>query len=379
VKPYLLVAGDFVKTGGMDAANHALASYLADTGNQVHLVALRVAQDLASRSNVTVHRIPKPANSYILAEPLLDRTGRRWARRLARAGGRVVVNGGNCQWGDANWLHYVHAAYRPQTERRVSGRLKGWLSHRLFMAGERAALRRARIVIANSNRTRQDAIDRLGLPAARVRRVYYGVDADTFRPVTAAERAAARAALAWPENRPYVAFIGALGDRRKGFDTLFTAWRMLCANPQWDADLVVIGSGSELPYWKIRSAEAGLDSRIRFLGFRDDVPFIMAACDALVAAARYEAYGRVVQEALCRGLPAFVTRSAGVAEHYPVELHDLLMPDACQAADLAARLRAWRKSIDGYRDAVAPLSRTLRAHTWKRMAEQIVELIEAAA
>ncbi len=76
MKPYLLVAGDFVKTGGMDAANHALASYLADTGNRVHLVATRVAQDLAVRSNVTFHRVPKPADSYILAEPLLDRAGR---------------------------------------------------------------------------------------------------------------------------------------------------------------------------------------------------------------------------------------------------------------------------------------------------------------
>jgi glycosyltransferase involved in cell wall biosynthesis len=379
VKPYLLVAGDFVKTGGMDAANYALAAYLAEAENEVHLVATRVAQDLASRSNVTVHRVPKPANSYLLAEPLLDRAGRRWARRIARAGGRVVVNGGNCRWGDVNWLHYVHAAYQPRTERRVSGRLKGWLSRRLFMDGERAALERARIVIANSNRTRQDAICRLGLPNARVHRVYYGIDADTFRPVGAEERAAARAAMAWPENRPCVAFVGALGDRRKGFDTLFTAWQMLCADPQWDAELVVMGAGSELPDWKIRGAEAGLESRIRFLGFRDDVPHVLAACDALVAAARYEAYGRVVQEALCRGLPAFVTRSAGVAEHYPVELHDLLMPDACQAAELAARLRAWRKCIDGYRDAVAPLSRTLRAHTWSRMAEQIVELIEAAA
>ena len=379
MKPYLLVAGDFVKTGGMDAANHALANYLAETGNQVHLVATRVAQDLASRSNVTVHRVPKPADSYILAEPLLDRAGRRWARKIVRAGGRVVANGGNCQWGDVNWLHYVHAAYPSQTERRVSGRLKGWLSHRLFMAGERTALQRARIVIANSNRTRQDAIDRLGLPGSRVHRVYYGVDADTFRPVTAEDRAAARAALAWPENRPCVAFVGALGDRRKGFATLFIAWQILCADLQWDADLAVIGTGSELPYWKIHSAEAGLDSRIRFLGFRDDVPDVLAACDALVAPAHYEAYGRAAQEALCRGLPAFVTRSAGIAEHYPAELHDLLMPDACPPAELAARLRAWRESIDGYRDAMAPLSRTLRAHTWNRMAGQIVDLIESAA
>jgi len=31
-RPYLLVAGDFVQTGGMDVANHALARYLLRQG-----------------------------------------------------------------------------------------------------------------------------------------------------------------------------------------------------------------------------------------------------------------------------------------------------------------------------------------------------------
>jgi hypothetical protein len=40
MKPYLLVTGDFVKTGGMDRANYALAHYLARQGGEVHLVTL---------------------------------------------------------------------------------------------------------------------------------------------------------------------------------------------------------------------------------------------------------------------------------------------------------------------------------------------------
>jgi hypothetical protein len=68
-----------------------------------------------------------------------------------------------------------------------------------------------------------------------------------------------------------------------------------------------------------------------------------------------------------------------VAEHYPLQLADLLIPDPDDAGDLAARLRAWRQCVDGYRDAVAPLAQKLRAHTWNRMAAQIVEVVEAAA
>jgi len=60
-------------------------------------------------------------------------------------------------------------------------------------------------------------------------------------------------------------FIGALGDRRKGFDILFSAWQQLCANSDWDADLVALGSGADLPMWQRRAAEAGIGSRIHFL------------------------------------------------------------------------------------------------------------------
>ena len=379
MKPYLLVAGDFVKAGGMDGANHALASYLADAGGEVHLAALRAAKDLACRPNVIVHRTPRVAGSYLLAEPLLDWAGRRWERWISRQGGRVVVNGGNCKWGDINWLHYVHAAYEPETESIGLHRVKASTSRVRFLSAERAALRRARVVITNSERTRQDAVNRLGIPESRVHRVYYGVDAERFRPATVDERARARASLACAMNTFCIAFVGSLGDGRKGFDTVFSAWEILCADPYWDVDLIVVGIGGQLPVWKARAAAAGLNSRMRFLGFRDDVAGILAACDALVAPARYEPYGRAVQEALCCGLPAFVTRGAGVAEHYPAELEDLLISDPNDAKELAARLRAWRSCIDGYRSAVAPLSRRLRAHTWNRMASQIVEIVEAAA
>src|SRR5262245_51363851 len=59
MNPYLLVSGDFTTWGGMDRANYALADYLARQGNEVHLVAHRVAPGLSERPNVIFHRVPK--------------------------------------------------------------------------------------------------------------------------------------------------------------------------------------------------------------------------------------------------------------------------------------------------------------------------------
>ncbi|HEX2080256.1 MAG TPA: hypothetical protein VHG08_21315, partial [Longimicrobium sp.] len=113
----MIVAGDFVRTGGMDAANHALAGFLARSGTETHLVAHRVADDLASEPNVRFHPVPRPLGSHTLGFPLLDRAGRRVARALAGRDPVVLANGGNCRAGNAAWLHYVHAAYAP----RVAG------------------------------------------------------------------------------------------------------------------------------------------------------------------------------------------------------------------------------------------------------------------
>jgi len=372
----VIVAGDFVRTGGMDAANHALASFLARSGRETHLVAHRVADDLAALPGVHVHRVPRPLGSHTLGFPLLDRAGRRVARSLRARRPVVLANGGNCRAGNAAWLHYVHAAYAPEIAGRPVRRMIASAARRAALRDEREVVRAARVVVGNSALTARHAVDLLGADADRAYFVHYGADPERFRPPTADERAEARRALGWTDARPAVVFVGALGDRRKGFDTLFAAWAALCADGAWDARLVVVGAGGELEAWRRRVSEAGLTDRIDFLGFQSDVRRVLWAADALVAPTRYEAFGLAVQEALCCGLPALVSADAGVAERIPPSMRDLLVPDPDDAADLARRLRAWRGSIGIHRSAALALSAELRTRTWDDMAGLMATIIE---
>jgi glycosyltransferase involved in cell wall biosynthesis len=382
--PYLIVSGDFVKAGGMNQPNYELARYLADEGFETHLAGYRIADDLARHPGVTFHRVPKPAGSYFLSQPLMNRLGRRWARAIAAADGRVIVNGACCAWYDINWVHHVQAVFAPQVTSGWARRLKNRARRRIDLAAERRIVPRAKLAITDTERMKRDIVERLGVAAERAHTVYLGIDPALFRPPGADERAAARARLAAggsdsARGRSLVAFVGALGDTRKGFDTLFNAWVSLCAQPAWDADLVVVAMGAELPAWKARAANAGIASRMRFLGFdRDDgfIARVLWGCDALVLPSRYEGYGRPVQEALCCGLPALVSRASGIAEQYPADLADLIIPDAEDVADLAARLARWRKAPEAWRERIRPFSAALRDHTWRRMAEQIVAIVE---
>lgn len=374
---WLIVAGDLTPLGGMDSANHALARHLASR-DEIHLVTHRAWPDLAALPSVTVHPVWRPFNKHVLGSPLLSRTGLAAWRRLRPSGAHAIVNGGNCPIAGANWVHYLHAANPPDSRYSAGSlarRTKMALTYRRDLAAERRAIRAARVVICNSRRTRDDVVERIGIDPSRARVIYYGGDPERFSPVNAPGREAAKAALSQPAGRPLVGFVGALGDRRKAFDTLFSAWCRLCGCRNWDADLIVVGEGAELPAWRRRAQEAGVGDRIRFAGFRTDVPEILAALDALVHPARYEAYGLSVREALCRGVPTIVSASAGVAEQYPPELGELLLADPNDPEELSAKLLVWRRDMERFRSDIQPLSDALRSRTWDAMAGEIADCV----
>jgi glycosyltransferase involved in cell wall biosynthesis len=369
---WVLIAGGFHRHGGMDRCNWALARYLIDLGKRVHLVTH--SADPALKEKGTVYLVGKPANSFFLGEFLLARRGREVAGKLTARWPRtrVVANGGNCGWPDINWVHFVHSAWTCRASCPISFRAKDRIARLIALRAERSALQSARVIVANSERTRSDLIRHLAIDPSRVHTIYPGTDPGV-RPPNRKSRWAARTWLRIDEARPLVAFVGALGyDSRKGMDVLFNAWRRLCARPDWDADLLVAGGGRALPAWRRQIAQAGLDDRIRLAGFVDRIPEMLAAADLLVSPVRYEAYGLNVHEAICCGVPAMVTKTAGVAERYPAELRPLLIEDPEDVDALVAKLLRWRMAMDYWREKIAPFSQELRSYTLDDMAKRMV-------
>jgi glycosyltransferase involved in cell wall biosynthesis len=370
---YLIITGDFVKTGGMDRANYALADYLARQGATVHLVACRVDAALLAYPNVQFHRVPKPANSYLLAGPLLDYIGQKVAQQVTKSGGKVIVNGGNCLWrGAYNWVHYVHAVYgQPITGswlRRLKQKLDRWQNRRT----ERHAFHKANLLLANSQRTKADLSQHFAIPDAKIAVAYLGVEAEIFYPPTQAQRADLRQKMGW-SNTPVLLFVGDPSDHRKGFDTLAQAWQQLQQQASsngtiWPVQLAIAGANKG----KIDLAALGMID----LGFRRDLAMVLRAADGLVSPTRYESYGLGVHEALCCGLPAIVAATAGVAERYTAPLTDLCLNDANNPDELAIILQRWYNAQDYYRQEALILSEQLRQRTWDVMAAEMVQIME---
>jgi glycosyltransferase involved in cell wall biosynthesis len=117
-------------------------------------------------------------------------------------------------------------------------------------------------------------------------------------------------------GRPTVLAVGRLTPQ-KGFDVLLQA--MITLMGRAPAPLLVIaGDGPLAAELAARSRAGGCD--VRFLGWRADVPALLAAVDAVVVPSRWEGQPLIVQEALRAGRPLVASRVGGIP--------DLTGPDA---------------------------------------------------
>ena len=127
-------------------------------------------------------------------------------------------------------------------------------------------------------------------------------------------------------------FAGRLGPQ-KAVDTLLAA---LTAVPE--VTLLLAGDGPERAALERRSAELGLDGRVRFLGSvpRETVLRLFRAADASVLPSAWENFPHTVVEALAVGCPVIATAVGGVPEVVVDGANGLLVPPRDPAALAAA-------------------------------------------
>lgn len=152
-------------------------------------------------------------------------------------------------------------------------------------------------------------------------------------------RHAARATLGLGENTS-VWLAVASAPRTKGTDRVVES---LAGHP--DAVLLVAGiypGSREARRLLDEAARAGIADRIRLLGYREDMPAVMAAADLLVHPARRETTGTAILESIANGLPAIVTGLCGYAPHVLRGEAGIVLPEPFRQSDLTAALATAR-------------------------------------
>jgi glycosyltransferase involved in cell wall biosynthesis len=81
-----------------------------------------------------------------------------------------------------------------------------------------------------------------------------------------------------------------------------------------DAELVFVGKGDLEGPLRAQASVAGYDGRVKFLGWRDDIPEIMPLFDVFVLPSLNEGMGRVLVEAMAAGRPVVASRVGGIPD-----------------------------------------------------------------
>ncbi|HQT78627.1 MAG: glycosyltransferase family 1 protein [Rhodospirillales bacterium 20-64-7] len=221
---------------------------------------------------------------------------------------------------------FNHAASSPP--RRALSLLMEWVAARytdIFLTVSEAEARDAR---------------RLHI-AAHAQAVRNGRDPAVFRPDPAA-RARIRAELGVPADRVVVIAVSRLV-WHKGYPELAQAMR---SAPE--AELWVVGQRLDTdrgPDMEAVLRGAGLGSRLRLLGYREDIPALLAAADIFALPSRFEGLPMSVIEAMLTGLPVVATSVRGPDEQVIDGVTGLKAPPG-DAAALGAALRRLTRDPD---------------------------------
>jgi len=179
-------------------------------------------------------------------------------------------------------------------------------------------------VIVNSQAT-GEAFIASGGKDRLLRTVHNGFDSEKFDQVND-NQATLREELGIPRNRPLIGMFSRLS-YWKGQHILLEA-----ASQIPDVHVLLVGDAlfGEAEYTeklKNIAAQESLKGRVHWLGFRQDIPALMKACDAIAhCSTAPEPFGRVIVEAQLSKRPAIATLGGGTSEIITNGATGLLIP-----------------------------------------------------
>ena len=174
------------------------------------------------------------------------------------------------------------------------------------------------VLILNSHQMHRSFLPlvRATTPNTRCEVVHNAVDLDRFRPADRPDPALLESLRVQP-GQPTVGIVGNLQEVKGHRYFLEMAARISRRDPR--AVFLVLGDdiqtgGAFRTHLETLARELRVHDRVRFLGFRDDVPAVIQAMDVVVCPSLEEPFGRVVVEAGACAKPVVASRVGGIPE-----------------------------------------------------------------
>lgn len=169
----------------------------------------------------------------------------------------------------------------------------------------------AKAIVCVSKKLQKDLVDRGTLPVKKLLLIYNGVDPTVFSDKI---KSGLRQELGLPKDATLVVSIGNIRPA-KGYQYLIDAAVSL-GNSDNDIHFVVVGHQKEVLFNQLlgQIAQAPVQPKIHWLGFRRDVANILSQADIFLLPSISEGFSISTVEAMMVGVPVIATRSGGPEE-----------------------------------------------------------------
>ena len=230
------------------------------------------------------------------------------------------------------------------------------------------AARTASVVLTDSEFSRREIHERIGIAAERLRVIPPGLEA----------RTAGTGAPTTDARVPLVLFVGSLFNRRRLPDLIEAFAAATADRPE--ARLAIVGADRTWPRQDLRAAAAAarVDSRTDIVDYASEADLAKLYAQASVFAflSEYEGFGLTPLEALAAGVPIVVLDTPVAREIYGPAAEYVAAGDI---EGIAAALRRFLDSAAAGREQLARAPGVLARYSWDQAADETLRQIEAIA
>jgi glycosyltransferase involved in cell wall biosynthesis len=152
-----------------------------------------------------------------------------------------------------------------------------------------------------------------------------GVSIDAFSPDREVRQRVRRELQVEPQTLVFV-HVGRFA-AVKNHEMLVAAFAQLVGQQPLPTELWLVGDGELREAVQHQVRALGIESRVRFLGVRSDIPDLLRAADVFVFPSRWEGNPLSVMEAMAAGLPVVATAVGGVPELVEDGVSGILVPN----------------------------------------------------
>ena len=243
---------------------------------------------------------------------------------------------------------------------------------RLASIGARMALGKAHTVIAIT-RAVAESLSNAGVKMQRLRIIPNGIQV----PVPKHNREEVRSTLGIAPQAPVAIVVARLMEDKgvAGAIKAHTVLRQRAPN----SVLLIAGDGPDRDAVELMAEELGVKDSVLFLGYRDDVPDLLAASDVCIIPSVFEGQSLVALEAMALGIPVVATSVGGLAEVVQHDKTGLLVDPTDHTALADAAFSLIQNKERAAQLAEAGRNHVLSFYTRDIMVSNVAEVYRSAA